>query len=108
MRDGVENRGHVVISSWLDEPDQPGPIQLPSSEECLTYARRDYREVFESDLLLVDTLDTNDRGGREVEVGMAFMAQIPFWVVGPRRNVFHYLAHEHFPSWEEALDRLRV
>ena len=107
-RGEVEARGHGVASSWLDEPDQKGPVVLSDPEKCLEYAQRDYSEVLASELLIVDTEDTNTRGGREVEVGIALAFGRKLWVVGPRRNIFHYLAHRHFPAWEEALEQLGV
>ena len=108
MRVEVEKLGHKVTSSWLDEPDQVGPVCLYSPGKGLAYAQRDYREILESELLLLDTLDTNERGGREVEFGIAVAFGLAVWVVGPYRNVFHYFAEEQASSWEEALDRLRV
>ena len=83
-----------------------GPIVLSTPKECLAYANRDYSEVLQSELLIVDTVDVNDRGGREVEVGLALAFGLGVWVVGPRRNVFHYLVNQQFSTWEETLEQL--
>jgi len=104
-RNEIEGLGHTVTSSWLDEPDQDGLIVLPSPEACLNYAVRDLGEIRQSELLLIDTLDVNARGGREVELGFA-LRRLQTWLVGPRRNVFHYLVDKWCSSWEIVLEQL--
>src|SRR5206468_8616194 len=89
-----------VIGTWLDEENES-----PSATEKLEYAQRDRMEVQDSDLLILDTADENNRGGREVEFGIAVGSGIETWVVGPKRNVFHELA-PHFLDWDDVLDAL--
>jgi len=102
VRDTFVAAGHTVTSSWLDEPDQEGPIKLPSAADCIGLAVRDCAEIEGSDALLVDEMNTNTRAGREVEFGMAFAWGKRVATVGPRRNVFHF-GLPNFATWEEAL-----
>lgn len=93
----IEQLGHTVVSTWLDEEGSPNP----SAADKLAYAKRDLAEVIRSEILIVDTEDTNVRGGREVEYGIAIAMGKPVYVVGPVRNVFHALADGIFETWEE-------
>jgi hypothetical protein len=100
-----------VVGTWLDEEEGPAPATIiePSDitpEQCREYAIRDLGEVRYSDLLILDTQDVNPRGGREVEYGMALATGLSVWVVGPRRNVFHYIAHRQFDLWDDAIAAL--
>jgi hypothetical protein len=113
VRDRIEKVGCRVVGTWLDEetgaPEAPGLTTVGdvTPEQCREYAVRDYYEVTKTaDILILDTIDVNPRGGREVEYGMALAAGLTLWVVGPRRNVFHYIAHRHFPTWDGALGAL--
>lgn len=99
------NRIHMlglgkVIGTWLDEESGD-----PTTSQKLDYAERDLVEVSDSDLLILDTADENNRGGREVEYGAALGQGIEVWVVGPKRNVFHELA-PHFLDWDDVLEAL--
>ncbi len=104
-----------VVGTWLEEevaaPSDPalavGAGSPLTAEQAREYAMRDVLEIVEeSDILILDTIDVNPRGGREVEFGIALASGLALWVVGPRRNVFHYLAHRVFPTWAEALEAL--
>lgn len=92
-------------------------------------AIRDMREVLDADVFLLDTLDESASGGREVELGLAmatFLGDLSLrldgddlelldhehggdyckttlQIVGPKRNIFHHLAHFHYENWDEAL-----
>ena len=98
MRDHVQALGHTVIGTWLDEEGS----ETPTPQDALSYAVRDLGEVRTADLLILDTLDVNERGGREVEYGAAFAWGIPTVRVGPARNVFHQLQKE-YPDWDTLL-----
>lgn len=70
-------------------------------------AVRDLTEVEGCRLLIVDTNEVNERGGREVEFGYAIKSEKWIWVVGPKRNVFHYMPGvRHFRDWLDVLDAL--
>jgi hypothetical protein len=93
----------TVIGTWLDEEHldyEEAPLHVRQE-----YALRDIRQVLESDLLILDTLEPNHRGGREVEFGVALGTGITTWVVGPPRNVFHHTALV-LPSWVDVFEEL--
>lgn len=100
-RDELRKRGYQVLSSWLDE----GNVSYAGVDD--EYRRRcavrDLREVRLCEVFVLDTIDETPRGGREVEFGIALARGITTYVVGPRRNVFHYLADRQFNSWEDFL-----
>lgn len=98
----LDAMGHSVVASWVyREPAEA--TYGGSTEGYLTCcALRDLREIRTADLLILDTLDSIHRGGREVELGYALGCGVPFIVVGPQRNVFHRLAQAQFESWDEA------
>ena len=111
-RDALNAMGYKVLSTWMDEMETnetytvagEGKIMLEARKGDLTYfAVRDITEIKSADLFIIDTLDETPRGGREVEFGIALTRHIPRYMVGPIRNVFHYLAAAHFDTWEELL-----
>lgn len=115
VRDRIHELGvGTVVGTWLDEetvaPEAPGETVVigATPEECREYAIRDLGEVRYADLLILDTHDVNPRSGREVEYGMALAEGIAVWIVGPCRNVFHYIAHGHFESWDDAIHELKM
>jgi hypothetical protein len=115
VRDRIHALGvGEVVSTWLDEetaaPEAVGINYVVGAtpEQCREYAIRDMGEVRYSDLLILDTSDVNPRGGREVEYGLALANGLAVWIVGPRRNVFHYVAQRHFATWDEAIELLEV
>lgn len=106
----LQARGYTVVSTWLThERDTTGSSSYIQSgtktpEVELQYemnAKRDLAEVMMADLFILDTATDNNRGGREVEFGIALSKGIPTIVVGPFRNVFHRLATYHFGSWDD-------
>jgi nucleoside 2-deoxyribosyltransferase len=101
LRDVRENlemmAEYLVIGTWLDEEGTATPDVATAAQ----YAKRDVAEVLLADTFILDTLDVNPRGGREVEWGLALMSGKTLWLVGPRRNVFHHLAHKQWDSWQE-------
>lgn len=121
VRDTLNTMGHEVTSTWLDEQQNdkaPGEVSKTIAEamkkyegttsaDYLGYAVRDLADIDRSDLVAVDTADITPRGGREVEVGYALGTGKHVVVVGPQRNVFHMLAVEVFPTWEDAYNYFR-
>ena len=103
----LERAGYTVLSSWLKEQ----PLQRTGADDtatgtgevtpdqALAYAGRDLRAVKEADLFILDTLDINVRGGREVEFGISLTRFIRRYIVGPNRNVFHEMANRTFDNW---------
>ena len=103
VRDRLNAAGHRVISSWL------------AAEAGITYggtteqyhrrcAERDLDEVREADWVFVDTCDVSDRGGQDVELGIALALGKLTARVGPPRNVFHTLVNWTFDSWDDVLE----
>lgn len=93
-RDELLREGFRVSSSWLEEKPGSEPTEM---------AEKDLREVRECDLLILDTFDSDDRGGREVEFGIALGLKKPIWLVGPVRNIFHNLASQQYKNWGDLL-----
>ena len=99
----------VIRSRWLDETATQATFVTPPdrSDEYRHYAKRDLDDIMDCDRLFVDTFDITPRGGREVEVGYAHALDIPFIVVGPKRNVFHELSIRHFEHWDDVYEAIR-
>jgi len=96
--------GYNITSSWLNEI--PKADFIPTKEIFWKkLAMKDLAELNAADAIILDTIDVNPRGGREVEFGFA----LGCWqtklvcIVGPYRNVFHTLADKQFDSWEDCL-----
>lgn len=111
MRGKLRELGYQCESSWLDEV---ATDENASEKKMIENARRDIKEVTEADVLIIDTLDESTTGGREVELGIALATPIsglpPQYdlnttinLVGPRRNIFHHLAHFEYADWDELL-----
>lgn len=107
-REIVRALGHICHSTWIDvaadyPPDYAtNDTGVPSSE-----AMRDLQEITGAHLLIIDTFDESTTGGREFEAGYAHARGIPFWRVGPRRQVFHDLAEQRFATWNDVTAALR-
>lgn len=100
IREQIRRMGYVVSSSWLDEVwrdyDAPDEVRVEN-------AHRDFEEIESAECLIIDTLDESNTGGREVEMGFALHKGISVVLVGPERNVFHYIVNKRFESWNECL-----
>ena len=113
IRDVLETIPDVkVISTWLNQPANDG-VGLNEGEGTLVekateYATRDLDEVFGADLFILDTIQTNDRGGKDTEFGAAYASGVTTWLVGPHRNVFQRLVDKRFESWEPAVEYLKA
>ena len=99
IRNQLTAQGHRVVSQWLD-----APLGTASQDGQRAEAIRDLDDLLKAQLLILDTLDENHRGGREVEWGLALSRMaLRRWIVGPSRNVFHVLTQRQFATWEECL-----
>lgn len=97
-RETLRISGVEVSSSWMDNDY---PVEAEVSDETSRHeARMDVREVEACDLLILDTLDESNTGGRDVELGMALVAGKQVVRIGPARNVFHKLLSS-FETWAE-------
>ena len=102
-RDQLWALGHQVVSTWLDEVARPEGMSKKVFWKKL--ALKDVAEIKSADVLILDTHVASDRGGKEVEYGIAlggFQTQ-QLWIVGPQRNVFHELADLVFADWDECI-----
>lgn len=106
IRDQIQAMGHTVTGRWIDEQDTVVGLTY---EDQLKAAGRDLNDIDQSDLFILDTLDENPRGGREVEYGYAMANPcMRIWIVGPLRNIFHSCAGQWFVNWEGALHALSL
>jgi len=107
--DQLIEQGHEIVSSWLVETPV-GDITkthtgLYTAKQLQAFAVRDVLELGTAEAIILDTVDVTPRGGREVEWGSFVFQLVPFgYIVGPKRNVFHELATNHFETWEECLE----
>lgn len=126
-RDALAELGHVVTSRWLNGDHQISNAGVPIGEagEALVedgdgeaaarlrdkFANDDFEDVVSADVLVAFTeppRSDKGRGGRHVELGIALGFGIDVLVVGPRENIFCWLASvKHFDSWAELLPTLK-
>lgn len=100
--------GHEMLSTWLQETSRLSA--LTTDEFFRKLAIKDLCEVYRADLLILETLEQSERGGKENEYGFAlggFQNKL-LWIVGPYRSVFHHLADRRFDTWEECIEALRT
>lgn len=107
IRDRLWNLGHEVVSTWLDEAKRPSGMDEATFNRKL--AIKDMTEIKSTDLLILDTHVPSERGGKEVEYGFALgqFQTKQVWIVGPRRNVFHWVADQQFDEWDGVIEALR-
>ena len=100
----MKKEGFDIVSPWLTK----------AGGMCAATASRDLQAVSVADWFILDTLDEDKTGGREAELGIALLvreAQASYGsptdpsrqitIIGPRRNVFHELVTDIYPSWEK-------
>lgn len=97
------NGHYQVLSTWLDEGKKPEA--QTKAEWWKSLACKDLNEIDEADIVILDTLDVNPRGGREVEWGYALSKYSikSVYIVGPLRNVFHTQCDHQFKTWDDLL-----
>jgi len=106
--------GIDVTSRWMYEtvPHTANVTDLPDAYHAET-AMADLEDIDNADALLmfvptekelVDTpIRAASRGGRHFEMGYAYRAGKPIYIIGPKENVFHFLPLgliRHFDSLE--------
>lgn len=127
-RKQLQELGHNVQARWLDGKHQINDLGSPigdlgeqliegghdSLEACALrskFALEDFEDCTSADTIINFTeppRSNNSRGGRHVECGMGLAVFKRTIVVGHRENLFHWLpCVEFYPSWEEALSKLR-
>lgn len=98
QRDMLEYRGHTSVSRWLEHNLDEDEV---STDDLIREATFDLEDLVRAEVFLLDTLDVSETGGREVELGYAKRLGCRVVVIGPRRNIFHHLADEYYPSWAD-------
>lgn len=110
--DDLRALGHVVTSTWPEEPDNPQVSLKDVQDSTLrAYALRDLEEIDAADVLVLFTVDPDEktrRGGRHAEYGYALGRGKIVCIVGPKENIFHHLlpAHRQFNTWQDFLDNI--
>lgn len=90
----LEAMGHVVTSRWVQGAHQCNDDQLMNSAAwAIQIATDDIEDLFEADTLVLftDPLRTATRGGKQVELGMAYILAHRIYIVGEPENVFQHL-----------------
>ena len=105
----LKQLGFDVLSDWIDNNPLDETIggdydsigNHPDASHDI--AERDRQQVLECRIFIIDTQDKSETGGRECELGMALMRDVPYiFRVGPIRNVFHaHKAVRVVKSWED-------
>ena len=102
IRRQLEDLGHEITSTWLDEPSNLSFEKL-TDEQRRNFAARDLFDVGRAQVLALDLLLPPSRSGCEVEFGFALSSPRykTTYIVGAPRNLFHFLAVKTFETWEE-------
>ena len=106
--------GHGVTARWVTGPPQSSHHPDQVSGHSLAYEERvsveDLKDVADADCIICfseQPRETNTRGGRHVEFGLAVAAEKRIILVGPRENVFHFLpVVENFADWAGLREQL--
>lgn len=99
LADILTKMGHTITSGWLKAAD--GADQAIEAEN-------DYNDVMRAEALVCITGDTESKGGRHTELGLALALQKRVYIVGPREQVFHHHPRVTvFATVEEMIERLR-
>ena len=93
--------GHEITSRWHNGSHDLNSTSSDEDRERL--ALEDLQDLFSArDGIVVFSAEQSGRGGYHVETGYAMGRRRQVYLVGPRRNVFHYLrAVRQFGTWEE-------
>jgi nucleoside 2-deoxyribosyltransferase len=107
IRDALWTMGHEVVSTWIDEVKRPEGMSSDVFKKKL--AVKDVAEIESADLFILDTFVVSEHGGTGVEFGLALgqFQRVLVYIVGPTRNVFHYLCDRQFENWNDCLATLK-
>lgn len=108
--EALRAQGIIVTSSWLKRT----AIDAISVETDIDFARscadEDIADINNAQAMILFTdHDTTypSKGGMHFETGYAYGTEMPMILVGPRLNVFHYLAEvTPFAEWSPAFSYL--
>jgi nucleoside 2-deoxyribosyltransferase len=106
VRERLWAMGYEVTARWLDEPAKP-PYMLQEAFERQT-AIKDFCDISESDLLILDLRRPSTTGGRLVEFGFALAKLKAIYLIGEAESIFFRLADMRFRNWESCLTYLET
>lgn len=103
VRDVLETFGHTVTSRWIDGAHQAAPDDVDAMRR---FASEDLSDLRDAERVLVFTETPREphtnRGGRHVELGIAYALGKPILIVGPYENAFTTLC-EQVPTWKHCV-----
>ena len=101
MKEQLIQRGHTVLSTWLEDAVRPEGMTEEQFE--LKMAIKDLQEVAAADCVILDTASPSKTAGKMVEVGFALAKHKLLYVVGepPAHAIFLHLADKKFKNWDE-------
>lgn len=115
----IKQMGHKVLADWLS--DRVDSLDMEDVEtNAIKDATRDLDNVIKCDILILDTIVNNTRGGKYVEEGGLLMwnrlvergyldhISKDFWIVGPRTNVFTYKCKQVFKNWDDCIEFMKI
>jgi nucleoside 2-deoxyribosyltransferase len=97
----LRDHGHDVYSTWHDSAVRDDDaLTLPEASET-AYKAIDEIECADTVIAFTEAPDSPyGRGGRHFELGYAYAMRIRTITVGPRENLFHHMARQHFGTLE--------
>lgn len=104
MKEQLVQKGHTVLSTWLEEAVRPDGMTEEQFE--LKMAIKDLQEVSAADCVILDTASPSKTSGKMVEVGFALAKHKLLYVVGepPAHAIFLHLADRKFGTWDELFE----
>lgn len=100
--------GHEITSRWLRELSPP-KIELTdvSARFLREHAQHDMEDIESAGMLVLFTKNIKERGGMYVEMGYALGLERTIILIGPKRNIFHWLLQvKQFDTFGEFLEDL--
>lgn len=98
VRAALEDQGHTVTSSWLDEPPLP---DVGTDWFRRATAITDLYDLEHSDAMALFTFWPSLSGGWHTELGVALNRGIPVYRVGPEASFYSQLAAESYDTIDE-------
>jgi hypothetical protein len=102
----LEQGGHgTVVSTWMDQEETGGVGSAIVDGAGRHESRaRDLEELGKATCIILDTIDEDDHGDREVEWGWFLTRSGERYIVGPERNIFHVYAMRRYTDWEHLFE----
>lgn len=93
MGESLKALGHEIVSRWVYTNRRAGREfeDIPDAEKT-EIAQEDVDDVRACDILIL-LVGEGGRGGKDVEFGLALGLGKRVAILGPRKNVFHWLAN---------------